>query len=100
MAGQSGPELECRYGSNLISIEGSMKRREFVVNAARGLGGAWLAGKLSPRRAWATELPALTQKFNAHDTVTLGKTGIATSRLAMGTGTHGFGGRSDQTTLG
>jgi aryl-alcohol dehydrogenase-like predicted oxidoreductase len=77
-----------------------MKRREFVVNAARGLGAAWLANKLSPKKAWAAELPPLTQKFNAHDTVTLGKTGIVTSRLAMGTGTHGFGGRSDQTALG
>jgi aryl-alcohol dehydrogenase-like predicted oxidoreductase len=77
-----------------------MKRREFVVNAARGLGAAWLASRGSPKRAWAAELPPLTQKFNAHDTVTLGKTGIATSRLAMGTGTHGFGDRSDQTALG
>jgi 1-deoxyxylulose-5-phosphate synthase len=77
-----------------------MKRREFVVNAARGLGAAWLASKLSPKRAWAAELQPLTQKFNAHDTITLGKTGIVTSRLAMGTGTHGFGSRSDQTALG
>ncbi len=78
-----------------------MKRREFLFNAARGLGSAWLASKLNlATAAFAAELPPLTQKFNAHDTVTLGRTGIRTSRLAMGTGTHGFGSRSDQTALG
>jgi aryl-alcohol dehydrogenase-like predicted oxidoreductase len=45
-------------------------------------------------------LPALPQKFNAFDTVTLGKTRIQTSRLAMGTGTVGSGGHSHQTALG
>ncbi|HEY1159868.1 MAG TPA: aldo/keto reductase [Terracidiphilus sp.] len=78
-----------------------MKRREFLVNAARGLGSAWLASKLlTDRDVFAAELPPLNQKFNAHDTVTLGATGIVTSRLAMGTGTHGGGSRSDQTVLG
>jgi aryl-alcohol dehydrogenase-like predicted oxidoreductase len=78
-----------------------MKRREFLVNAVRGLGAAWVGSKLSTRGSvFAAELPPLPQKFNAHDTVTLGKTGIKTSRLAMGTGTHGFGNRSDQTSLG
>ena len=78
-----------------------MIRREFLVNAARGLGSAWLASKLNlAQTAFAAGLPPLKQKFTAHDTVTLGNTGIQTSRLAMGTGTHGFGGRSDQTALG
>lgn len=36
------------------------------------------------------------KKF-ANDIVTLGKTGIKVSRLTMGTGTHGFGKRSNQT---
>ena len=77
-----------------------VKRREFLFNAARGLGSAWLASKLNlAQMAFAAGLP-LKQKFNAHDPVTLGRTGIQTSRLAMGTGTHGFGGRSDQTALG
>jgi len=40
------------------------------------------------------------QKFAATDSVTLGNTGIKTSRLAMGTGTVGSGGRSHQTSLG
>src|SRR5499425_914253 len=45
-------------------------------------------------------LPSLPQKFNAFDLVPLGKTGIQTSRLAMGTGTVGSGGHSHQTALG
>jgi aryl-alcohol dehydrogenase-like predicted oxidoreductase len=34
------------------------------------------------------------------DCVDFGKTGLRVSRLAFGTGTHGWGGRSDQTDLG
>lgn len=75
-----------------------MKRRDFVLGTARVVGGAWLAshGLASVMQA----LPSLPQKFNASDTVTLGKTGIKTSRLAMGTGTVGSGGHSHQTALG
>ncbi len=47
-----------------------------------------------------TALPALNQKFSATDTVTIGQTGIKTSRLAMGTGTVGSGHHSNQTALG
>ena len=78
-----------------------MKRREFLINAARGLGSVWLSQKLAGKGiGFAAELPKLAQKFNAHDTVSLGRTGIQTSRLAMGTGTHGFAKTSDQTRLG
>jgi aryl-alcohol dehydrogenase-like predicted oxidoreductase len=78
-----------------------VKRREFLVNAMRGAGGALLAQTLTTRLgALGSDLPKLAGKFNAHDTVTLGKTGIKTSRLAMGTGTHGSGKNSDQTRLG
>jgi aryl-alcohol dehydrogenase-like predicted oxidoreductase len=45
-------------------------------------------------------VPALPRKFTAADTVVLGKTGIKTSRLAMGTGTVGSGHHSHQTALG
>jgi aryl-alcohol dehydrogenase-like predicted oxidoreductase len=45
-------------------------------------------------------IPAINQKFSASDKVTLGKTGIQTSRLAMGTGTVGIGHHSHQTDLG
>jgi aryl-alcohol dehydrogenase-like predicted oxidoreductase len=45
-------------------------------------------------------LPPLARKFAANETVTLGKTGIKTSLLAMGTGTVGVGHHSHQTALG
>src|SRR5271170_4280972 len=75
-----------------------MKRREFMVQAARGLGAVWIGS--NRLAAWASALPPLTQKFNASDAVVLGKTGIKTSRLAMGTGTVGSGHHSNQTGLG
>ncbi len=71
-----------------------MHRREFLGGAARTLGAAWLVSK-----SWNT-LQARPQKFAASDTVTLGRTGIKTSRLAMGTGTVGYGHHSNQTKLG
>ena len=75
-----------------------MKRRDFIRNTTLGLGAAWLGGKTLSETIWA--LPPLPQKFRASDTIVLGQTGIKTSRLAMGTGTVGFGGRSNQTQLG
>ncbi len=74
-----------------------MKRREFLTTAAYGVGAAWLGSNLTSR-LWA--IPDLTKKFSATDTVTLGNTGIKTSRLAMGTGTVGVGHHSHQTALG
>jgi 1-deoxyxylulose-5-phosphate synthase len=75
-----------------------MKRREFIVHTARGLAAAWVGSR--GLAAWASSAPALAQKFKASDTVVLGQTGIKTSRLAMGTGTIGFGHHSNQTALG
>ncbi len=75
-----------------------MLRREFLRKTATGMGAAWLSSTTSLASVLAFETPA--QKFNAHDEITLGKTGIRTSRLAMGTGTVGFGGASNQTRLG
>ena len=75
-----------------------MKRREFIIGATCGVSAAWIGS-----RGWtasARALPALPRKFTASDTVTLGKTGITTSRLAMGTGTVGSGHHSHQTALG
>jgi aryl-alcohol dehydrogenase-like predicted oxidoreductase len=74
-----------------------MRRREFLIRSASGLGAAWFSSK-SILNALATQtLPA---KFSASDTVLLGSTGIKTSRLAMGTGTVGSGHHSHQTALG
>jgi aryl-alcohol dehydrogenase-like predicted oxidoreductase len=77
-----------------------MKRREFLLRSACTAGAAWLHSVAFPRRAHAISLRPLPRKFSASDTVTLGKTGIQTSRLAMGTGTVGVGQHSHQTALG
>jgi aryl-alcohol dehydrogenase-like predicted oxidoreductase len=74
-----------------------MHRREFLVRSASGLGTAWLSSKTLLAAIAAQPLPA---KFAASDLVTLGSTGIRTSRLAMGTGTVGSGHHSHQTALG
>jgi 1-deoxyxylulose-5-phosphate synthase len=73
-----------------------MQRREFLrtVSAA---GAAWFFPK-SILTALAQQ--TLPRKFSATDTVTLGSTGIKTSRLAMGTGTVGSEHHSHQTALG
>ena len=70
-----------------------MNRREFLL----GSTALAVATKLNAR---LNAIPALPQKFAASDTVVLGKTGIKTSRLAMGTGTIGYGHHSNQTALG
>jgi len=74
-----------------------MHRREFLIRSASGLGAAWLSSTSILNAIAEQKLPA---KFSASDTVTLGSTGIKTSRLAMGTGTVGSGGHSHQTALG
>src|SRR5262249_13066617 len=78
-------------------LGGPMKRREFITTATYGVGAAWLGTQFSGQ-AWV--VPELTKKFTASDTVVLGRTGIHTSRLAMGTGTVGVGHHSHQTALG
>lgn len=69
-----------------------MKRRDFFKYTALTAGAITLSplGKIFNQE--------LKKKY-ASDIVTLGKTGIKVSRLAMGTGTHGFGRRSNQTDL-
>jgi aryl-alcohol dehydrogenase-like predicted oxidoreductase len=74
-----------------------MRRREFLVRTATAAGAVWLSSK-SIFKSLAEQ--TLSQKFSASDTVTLGSTGIKTSRLAMGTGTVGTGHHSHQTALG
>jgi aryl-alcohol dehydrogenase-like predicted oxidoreductase len=74
-----------------------MNRRKFLAHAAAGVSAACFA----PRAiAGVLEVPSPAGKVEAQDTVTLGKTGIRTSRLAMGTGTVGSGGSSNQTRTG
>src|SRR5258708_21981123 len=77
---------------------GPMKRREFLHRVISAAGAFSLHASAFAHRAFA--LPVLPRKFSASDTITLGKTGIQTSRLAMGTGTVGSWHHSHQTALG
>jgi 1-deoxyxylulose-5-phosphate synthase len=77
-----------------------MKRRDFLRHSALTAGAACLHSSVFAHNARAWTLKPLPRKFSATDTVTLGKTGIQTSRLAMGTGTVGSGHHSHQTALG
>src|SRR5690349_4187148 len=74
-----------------------MKRRDFLVGSAYTLGAAWLSSHPFVSNLLSQTLP---RRFAATDTVALGKSGITTSRLAMGTGTVGFGHTSHQSALG
>jgi len=74
-----------------------MHRRQFLIRSASAAGAVWLSSK-SIFHALANT--TLSTKFSASDVVTLGSTGIKTSRLAMGTGTVGSGHHSHQTALG
>lgn len=76
-----------------------MQRRDFIQRSAKALGAAWLTRTAVARAALIDPEP-LPQKHRADDEVTLGKTGIRTSRLAMGTGTIGYGHGSNQTRKG
>jgi len=75
-----------------------IRRREFLQRVGSFAAAAWLTPKsLATRLA---SLPSLDRKFSAAETVTIGRTGIQTSLLAMGTGTVGSGHHSHQTALG
>jgi aryl-alcohol dehydrogenase-like predicted oxidoreductase len=65
-----------------------MKRRKFIQYSLTG------SALLS---AFPYHLLAGDKKLYPHDRVQLGNTGIEMSRMAMGTGTRGFGGSSNQT---
>ena len=75
-----------------------MLRRDFLHDTSRAAAGALLLSSTVAKRLAA--IPRLPRKFSASDTVSLGHTGIQTSRLAMGTGTVGSGYHSHQTALG
>jgi aryl-alcohol dehydrogenase-like predicted oxidoreductase len=73
-----------------------MNRRKFLSQAAAGLGATCFGSSLVTDLLEAQS----PHRVEAADTVVLGKTGIRTSRLAMGTGTIGFAGSSNQTREG
>jgi len=76
-----------------------MKRREFLGKSAQAVGAAFLSRASTANAAWLLADP-LAVKHKASDEIVLGKTGIRTSRLAMGTGTIGWHGASNQTRIG
>ena len=75
-----------------------IRRRDFLRSVASLTAAVWLTPKSLAEHLAA--LPHLDRKFSATETVTLGRTGIQTSLLAMGTGTSGSGHHSNQTALG
>ena len=79
-----------------------MQRREFLIRSATGFGAVWFSTKKLTSKTILDAIAAQPSavKFSATDTVTLGSTGIKTSRLAMGTGTVGFDHHSHQSALG
>jgi aryl-alcohol dehydrogenase-like predicted oxidoreductase len=80
-----------------------MNRRRFLLGSASAAAGLWVGLETVGSRTFPPVFAApapLAQKVTASDMVILGKTGIRTSRLAMGTGTVGSGHHSNQTALG
>jgi aryl-alcohol dehydrogenase-like predicted oxidoreductase len=93
-AGSSGSPLPGGQAGSAAGLAGGAGMGFGGSAAGRaGAGGAGSAGLGGSAGAG----PA---RKNAADRVILGMTGIEVSRLAMGSGTHGSGGTSDQTRLG
>ena len=67
-----------------------MIRRHFIKSAVMSAGAIGLSS--FPHHLYAGDI-----KKYAHDRVTLGNTGIEVSRMAMGTGSSGWNGSSNQT---
>ena len=68
-------------------------RRAFISTTAAGIGAALLNGSFA-------EGAELARKHSPYEKVTLGKTGISTTRLCLGTGIRGGGKESNLTRLG
>ena len=68
-----------------------MNRRKFLKYS---LAGSLMAG-LFPSQLYSYDTQ--TKGLHPSDKIELGNTGIRTSRMAMGTGTNGYGGSSNQT---
>ena len=76
-----------------------MQRRDFLAKSAQAVGATFLSRAATANAAWLSADP-LPVKFKASDEIVLGHTGIRTSRLAMGTGSIGWHGASNQTRMG
>lgn len=74
-------------------------RRDFLVKGLSSLAGLTVAGSLAGS-VFARQTSLAQDADPAIDLVPLGDTGLKVSRMAMGTGTIGGGGASNQTRLG
>jgi len=72
-----------------------LDRRSFLRISAAGVGGLALG-----QRPAVGASETATQQLSAFDTITLGRTGIRTSRVAMGTGVRGGMRESNHTRMG
>jgi len=90
------------YPCGTLRPEFRPTRRQFVqgLGALAGAAETGCASKamLASHDAAVGDTPTVHK--TATDRVTIGSTGIVTSRLALGSGTHGSNGSSDQTRLG
>ena len=75
-------------------------RRQFVKGVLVGAAAAGCTSKTAMLGPVDAAVGDSGTHKTAVDRVTIGSTGIVTSRLAMGSGTHGFAGTSDQVKLG
>jgi len=71
-----------------------ISRREFIRQSLSGASALTLGAGLYPIAS------ANAESVRSFDRVVLGNSGVAVSRLAFGTGTHGWKHKSDQTALG
>jgi aryl-alcohol dehydrogenase-like predicted oxidoreductase len=98
-AGGSGGSPGARdAGMNPKDMRGSVAADLAPPNG--GPADAELRADAATADVAADDTATVTNRKAASDQVMLGKTGIRISRLAMGSGTHGTGGTSEQTRLG
>lgn len=74
-----------------------MKRREFLGRSIVGLGSVVLGAQLG---CTEQKQAKLSKNFDPYETVELGKTGIKTTRIGLGTGMKGWMRQTNQTRLG
>jgi aryl-alcohol dehydrogenase-like predicted oxidoreductase len=79
----------------------TVSRRGFLSHLAAGAAVLGCSGSSGPRPFLLPDPPeSAPLGKSSTDQLLLGNTDIRISRLAMGSGTHGYGGASDQTRLG
>lgn len=75
-------------------------RRRFLQSTTLGLGAALAGRPVTATAAAVGAEPTSAPRLSAFDTITLGRTGIRTSRVSMGTGVRGGMRESNHTRMG